>query len=313
MISWWSRCCAARSMRSSATESSEKQIEIVRVPGRLRHSHRGAQIGAVAPLRGAHRARRRDPRPDAAFRLCRGRMRRRHRAHCAGNRRADRIRRADDRHGGAGRGSRRRQGRQQGRGCRAGRASKWPISCAAWIPKLAGQAFQGRSRARPASASRQAPRQACAAQRRRHRARSLARRLALQALYQMQLNPRPVADIAEAVRGRPGGGSRRSGLFSSTAQGDRAESRGVGFAPCAACARFRRPNSIRSSTPCCGWGCTNWNPARSCRTGWRWRRPCNWPSNSARRTGINSSMRSWIEPPGNCGRTSTAGPLSGAQ
>ncbi len=31
--SWWSRCCAARSMRSKRHGVSDKQIEIVRVPG----------------------------------------------------------------------------------------------------------------------------------------------------------------------------------------------------------------------------------------------------------------------------------------
>ena len=53
---------------------------------------------------------------------------------------------------------------------------KWPIFCAAWILE-------------PVAAKRKA----AAAGATGRRARSLARRLALQALYQLQLNPRPLA------------------------------------------------------------------------------------------------------------------------
>lgn len=62
---------------------------------------------------------------------------------------------------------------------------KWPISCAAWIPDL------------PAKRSKVEPRATG------NRARSLARRLALQALYQFQLNPRPLADIQKQFAADP--------------------------------------------------------------------------------------------------------------
>jgi N utilization substance protein B len=78
---------------------------------------------------------------------------------------------------------------------------KWPISCAAWIPDLPAK----RSTAEP-----RPPGKRVAAKRRPkgghatgNRARSLARRLALQALYQFQLNPRPLADIQKQFAADP--------------------------------------------------------------------------------------------------------------
>src|ERR1039457_7333132 len=90
------------------------------------------------------------------------------RAHCARIWHTHRVRRADDRYGGAGDRSGGRQSRQQGRRRRADRArngeSAAPIGWVAVNP---------------------------------HRARSLARRLALQALYQLQMNPRSWQDTQE--------------------------------------------------------------------------------------------------------------------
>src|SRR6204780_3851546 len=88
---------------------------------------------------------------------------------------ADRLWSADDRQCGAGSGSRRRQGRQQGRRCRIGGAR------------------DGESVAPPGQLGvcLSTPNSGPTA----HRARSLARRLALQALYQIQLNPLPWQDV----------------------------------------------------------------------------------------------------------------------
>jgi hypothetical protein len=78
------RAVAARRPRRAQAPWRDREADRDRArPGRIRHSHRRAQAGAVAALRGADRARRRHPRPDAAFRLCRGRMRLRTRAHRA--------------------------------------------------------------------------------------------------------------------------------------------------------------------------------------------------------------------------------------
>ena len=61
---------AARRARCVAAPRSSRQADRDRArAGRFRHPHRRAQAGAVAPLRGADHARRRDSRPDAAFRL----------------------------------------------------------------------------------------------------------------------------------------------------------------------------------------------------------------------------------------------------
>src|ERR1700723_2289619 len=96
-------------------------------------------------------------------------------AHCARDRRADRLWRTDDRQCGTGGRSRRRQGRQQGRRCRI------------------GSARDGKSVAPPGQlgACLSTPNSGPTA----HRARSLARRLALQALYQIQINPLPWQDV----------------------------------------------------------------------------------------------------------------------
>src|SRR6202034_4814278 len=88
---------------------------------------------------------------------------------------ADRLWSADDRQCGAGSRSRRRQGRQQGRRCRI------------------GSARDGKSVAPPGQLGvcLSTPNSGPTA----HRARSLARRLALQALYQIQINPLPWQDV----------------------------------------------------------------------------------------------------------------------
>src|SRR5450631_4949097 len=87
------------------------------------------------------------------------------RPNCARIGRADCLRRVDDRYRGAGDRSGGRQGRQQGRRCRADRARNGEsVAPNGWVA------------VNP------------------HRARSLARRLALQALYQLQINPRPWQD-----------------------------------------------------------------------------------------------------------------------
>ena len=99
----------------------EKQIEIVRVPGafelplvarKLALSRRyDALIALGAVIRGD------TPHFDYVAGECAGGTR----AHRARIGRADRLRRADHRQHGAGGGPGRRQGRQQGRRCRAGR------------------------------------------------------------------------------------------------------------------------------------------------------------------------------------------------
>ncbi len=78
---------------------------------------------------------------------------------------------------------------------------KWQISCAAWIPDLPAK----RSKAEPrAPGKRVAAKRPAAGERATgNRARSLARRLALQALYQFQLNPRPLADIQKQFAADP--------------------------------------------------------------------------------------------------------------
>jgi hypothetical protein len=57
---------------------------------------------------------------------------------------------------------------------------KWPIFCAAWILEYMAAKARRARRVRRRTLAR--------------RARSLARRLAVQALYQLQINPRPLAD-----------------------------------------------------------------------------------------------------------------------
>src|SRR5438552_7481895 len=79
--------------------------------------------------------------------------------------------RADHRLHGASHGTGRRQGRQQGRGLCAGRPGN------------------GQSAAPPGHLMSN------------HRARSLSRRLALQALYQLQINPRPWSEIYHQYAG----------------------------------------------------------------------------------------------------------------
>src|SRR6202020_2158980 len=98
--------------------------------------------------------------------------------HCANRtrvRRADRLWGTDDRQCGTGGRSRGRKGRQQGRRCRNGGAR------------------DGQSTAPPGQlgACLSTPTSGPSA----HRARSLARRLALQALYQIQINPLPWQDV----------------------------------------------------------------------------------------------------------------------
>jgi transcription antitermination protein NusB len=72
--------------------------------------------------------------------------------------------------------------------------SKWPIFCADWNPEVAAK--------RPA-AGPDAPAPRAAAPGGGHRARSLARRLALQALYQLQINPRPWPDVRRQFAADP--------------------------------------------------------------------------------------------------------------
>jgi transcription antitermination protein NusB len=78
---------------------------------------------------------------------------------------------------------------------------KWPICCAAWIPDLPAK----RSKAEPRATGKRvaAKRPAASGRATGNRARSLARRLALQALYQFQLNPRPLADIQKQFAADP--------------------------------------------------------------------------------------------------------------
>jgi N utilization substance protein B len=78
---------------------------------------------------------------------------------------------------------------------------KWPISCAAWIPDLPAK----RSKAEPRVQGKRvvSKRPAASGRATGNRARSLARRLALQALYQFQLNPRPLADLQKQFAADP--------------------------------------------------------------------------------------------------------------
>ncbi len=69
---------------------------------------------------------------------------------------------------------------------------RWPTSCAAWTSDLAAK----RPTQGPRPSRRGAPGRGRAA-------RSLARRLALQALYQIQLNPRPWADTQKQFTADP--------------------------------------------------------------------------------------------------------------
>ena len=97
-----------------------------------------------------------------------------------------------------------------------------------------------RAAAKPAPAKR-APAQPAAG----HRARSLARRLALQALYQMQLNPRSWSDTQKQFAADPEADRVDLDYFRDPAQGHRGEPRDVGFRDLRGCARFPCPNSIR--------------------------------------------------------------------
>src|SRR5580692_2338671 len=110
-------------------------------------------------------------------------MRGRHCARRARIRRADRLWRTDDRQCRTGGRSRRRQGGQQG--CRC----------------CVGGARDGKSLAPPGQLG------AClsipTSQASGHRARSLARRLALQALYQIQINPLPWQDVEQQFAADP--------------------------------------------------------------------------------------------------------------
>ncbi len=152
--------------------ASEKQIEIIRVPGaydlpfvarRVAAAKRCDAIVALgAVIRGA------TPHFDYVCSQCASGLAQRRRR----DRRADRVRRADHRHHRAGGRARRHQGRQQGRRRRAGRARDGQPAAPA-----------GRlSMAKPRSE-------------RSGRARSLSRRLAMQALYQWQMTGHSFAEL----------------------------------------------------------------------------------------------------------------------
>jgi len=104
-----------------------------------------------------------------------------------------------------------------------------------------------------------------------HRARSLARRLALQALYQIQLNPLPWQDIQKQFADDPEAERVDREYFRGLIEAIRAQPRGRWICGCRDCPRSRRRNWIRSSTPSCGWDCMNSSRIRSCLTAWRCR------------------------------------------
>ena len=208
-------------------------------------------------------------------------------AHCARIRRAGRVRRVDHRNDGTGGRSRGRQGRQQRGGRRVGGARNGESVAA---PGLDG------ARAREPV----------------HRARSLARRLALQALYQLQINPRTLAGYSPAVRGGSGSGAGRSRLFPGTDGGDRAE---------LARRSMRSSTKIQRDAPAeldpiehaaVLWlGLHELRPRiRSCPTGSRSPRRWNSPSDSARPTATSSSTPCWIAPRRELRPLEYAGPRS---
>ncbi len=190
-------------MRCRRHGASDKQIEIVRVPGafdiplvarKLALSRRyEALIALGAVVRGQ------TPHFDYVAGECASG----HRAHCARIGSSHRIRRVDDRYRGAGDRSGRRQGGQQGSGRRAD--GDRDGQCIAPPGPVSGES---------------AP----------HRARSLARRLALQALYQLQINPRPWQDTHQQFAADPEADRVDREYFRGTDRGDRAQPRGVGFA-----------------------------------------------------------------------------------
>ena len=104
-----------RAARACATAASrDDDVAVVRVPGCFELAARGRRLIETRSLRRARCAGRRRPRRDAALRLRRRRVRARHHGRAAGDRGADRLRRAHDRHARAGGGARRPRRRRQG-------------------------------------------------------------------------------------------------------------------------------------------------------------------------------------------------------
>ena len=123
--------------------------------------------------------------------------------------------------------------------------------------------------------------------------RSRAREVALQILYQDDLNPRhnPV-ETDDFLDGRLGSAELQEFARSLVAGVRRNRSE------LDACCR-RRPTTgawggwRRRIGTCCGWGHTKYCiPTRP--TAWRSTKPWNWPSGSARGSRRNSSTASWI-------------------